>query len=281
MQIKRNPVIIKGTYDLHMEIGESGYARTDPLRWRVEGVRMPFSRLYLVKAGEGWLRTDGQTVVMRPGYAYFIPAGLPLSYGCDDYVEKLYFHVRLTKPDGYDLAEGLSCFAECPMEEGWLDRMIAFYQSDRWMDALALQGGLYEMLSRLLQQYPVKHQPIPLYSPLTEQTMRYVQEHLSVRLSSGEIAAALFVSQSALSRTFRQETGKTIRQYVEDMVFSKAQKQLLETDRSLGRISETLGFCDMFFFPRRFRQRYGEPPSVYRKRLQAESMLRLPVTEAY
>lgn len=278
MEMNRNPFIIRGIHELHMEIGEHGYVRADPLWWKKSGVCSPFSRLYLVTAGTGWLRIGEQICRLCPGYAYLVPAGLLFDFGCEDYIEKLYFHIYLTKPDGYDLAQGLSKVADWPMEDGWLERMTALYQSDRWLDAMELKSGIYDILIRLLAQYPEKNEPLPHYSPLVDQGMRYIREHLAARIGAGELAAALYVSESVLTRAFQQEVGKTVRQYGEDMVFAEAQRRLLETDEPLAVISDALGFCDQFYFSRRFRQRHGESPRSYRDRLRtAEGMLR-PIT---
>ena len=268
MEMSRNPIVTKGINDLHMEIGENGYVRTDPDWWRSTGVCSPFSRLYLVTAGEGWLKTAEQTCRLRPGRAYLVPAGLTFDHGCSDYVEKLYFHLYLTKPDGYDLTAHFARIEDIPVAWEELTAMVNRYAGHNRLDAFSLKSDIYRIMTGLLRRYPEKDEPLPQYSTLTEDTMRYIQEHLSVQITAAQIAAALFVSPTVLTRTFRREVGKTMRQYVEDMVFQAAQIQLTETNRPLSDISEQLGFCDAFYFSRRFHQRYGEPPSAYRKRLK-------------
>jgi AraC-like DNA-binding protein len=266
MKIERNSLIVKRINELRMEIGESGYAFTDPVAWQGRNIRMPFSRLYLVKTGGGWLRSGEQTITMQAGYAYFIPAGLLFDHGCDGPMEKLYFHVHLTKPDGYDLTEGISQFGICKIEEAWLDRMIACYYADDWLETVVLDAGIRHILVKMLQPFSKQLAAIPHYSPLVETAMRYAQEHLSAGIRTSEVATALAVSESKLMHQFRQERGQTLRQYIEDMVFAAALRQLLESDRTLDEICDALGFSDPYYFSRRFRQRYGEPPSVYREK---------------
>ena len=276
MESNRNALIVRGMQGLRMEISDHRYVRANAAWWKGRQVCSPYSRLYLIAGGDGWISQNDKQVRLQSEYAYFIPAGLTFDYGCDTMIEKLYFHIHLIKPDGYDLVQNAAHIAACPMEAGWLAHTMAIYQSSRWMDAVALQRCLYDVLVPLLEQYPAQNQPIPLYSNLTEQAMQYVQQHLSAHLPVHDMAAALFVSESTLTRTFRHETGRTIRQYAEDMLMTTAQKLLSETDRSLGDISEALGFRDRFYFSRRFRQRFNEPPSEYRKRLkQVESSLLL------
>lgn len=280
MEMNRNPYITKGINGLHMEIGEHGYVRTDPDAWRRAGVCSPFSRLYLVTGGEGWLKAGETVCRLLPGYAYLVPAGLTFSYGCGEYMEKLYFHIHLIKPDGYDMAMGLSRIEKLSVEAGQLAGMVRRYHSHSWLDALSLKSDIYGVVSALLRQYPEKDEVLPVLSPLTQRAVRYVQEHLSVRITAAQVAKEMFVSQTVLARLFRREMGKTLRQYVEDMVFQAAQIRLTETDWPLTEISEQLGFCDAFYFSRRFRQRYGEPPSEYRKRLKTAGQALLPFAES-
>ncbi len=59
----------------------------------------------------------------------------------------------------------------------------------------------------------------------------------AVHRSAGE-------SAGKRSRRFHQETGRTIHQYVEDMVFQAACKRLAVGSQPIGEISGGLGFCD-------------------------------------
>ena len=178
------------------------------------------------------------------------------------------------------MAMGLPRVEKMAITAQQLNGMVQRYHSSSWLDALSLKSDIYGIVSALLRQYPEKNDRLPTLSLLTEQAARYVQEHLSVRITAAQVAESLFVSQTVLSRRFRQEMGKTLHQYVEDMVFQAAQIRLTETDQSLAQISEELGFCDAFYFSRRFRQRYGDPPSAYRKRLKTASQALVPVVKA-
>ena len=49
-------------------------------------------------------------------------------------------------------------------------------------------------------------------------------------------------------------------------VFIQAKKLLANEQLSIAEISTRLGFCDQFYFSRRFKQKFGETPSSFRKR---------------
>lgn len=272
MHFEYNRELIENINRWNMEIDDSGFVYLSHDNWCSEAVCSPFSRVYLISDGEGQIDIGKERLLLRPGYAYFIPAGLTFSYGCADYLEKLYFHLRLVKPDGYDLACGLKFMAECPVERSLFENMLRRYRGNSWEDVLELEQEIRALTFRLLNQYDIMGKSVAAYSLLVEETMRYIHAHLSAGVTARQIAEALFVSEITLSRRFRQETGRTIHRYVEDMVFQAACKRLAVSSQPIGEISGELGFCDPFYFSRRFHQLYGEPPSRYRSRLQVQGL---------
>jgi AraC family transcriptional regulator len=81
-----------------------------------------------------------------------------------------------------------------------------------------------------------------------------------------EIAAVCDISSAHLRRAFKNTTGHTIHDYVEDVRLSKARALLSETDLPLKEISYRLGFAASSTFSSVFRKAQGETPSGYRCR---------------
>ena len=69
-----------------------------------------------------------------------------------------------------------------------------------------------------------------------------------------------------LANAFKKELGQSISNFIEEMVMSEAQSQLLYSNRSIREISEALGYSDQFYFSRRFKKCFSTTPSKYRKR---------------
>ena len=51
--------------------------------WNWKDVSSPFTRIYYVSAGEALLHLSDQTVILRPGRLYIIPAYTLHSYECN------------------------------------------------------------------------------------------------------------------------------------------------------------------------------------------------------
>jgi AraC family transcriptional regulator len=88
-----------------------------------------------------------------------------------------------------------------------------------------------------------------------------------------ELAQMIGVSRRHLSRAFRDATGRTIHQYVEESRFRKATEMLRDTDLLLKDIAFRLGFEHACSFSTAFRKFSGETPKDYRSRILYGSRL--------
>lgn len=66
-------------------------------------------------------------------------------------------------------------------------------------------------------------------------------------------------------RIFKQETGQTFVGYLSDYRLSEAESLLRRTNESVTTVARGCGFDNLSYFTRRFRAKYGMPPSAYRK----------------
>ena len=74
---------------------------------------------------EGWIRTPAGERALRAGYMYLIPSGLKFDYWCDGEMDKLYIHVALELPDGFDLLGGFADGLELELPECWAKNCCA------------------------------------------------------------------------------------------------------------------------------------------------------------
>lgn len=82
-----------------------------------------------------------------------------------------------------------------------------------------------------------------------------------------DIANELNVSYSTLRRTFRAQTGISMKDYQMAMRIQKAKDLLDNTDLSIKGVAAQLGFSSAFHFSNQFRKSVACPPSDWRARL--------------
>lgn len=93
----------------------------------------------------------------------------------------------------------------------------------------------------------------------------YVQEHMDSDVNMAVIANELNLSYTYFSKLFRQETGKSFSAYVVEVKMQRA-KEMLQSGKSIGEISDYLGYGTQQNFSRAFSNYWGGSPNSYRKK---------------
>lgn len=200
---------------------------------------------------------------MRAGYVYFIPPSVRFCCGCE-YMEKTFFHISLPTVEKYDFLLNRDRIYELPYPLDKQEELRTLLKSEDYLDIVRLGLLVSEAVLNFCTTYPEDGGKIKKYTPLTEKIIGYIEENLSVKLTVSEIARALFLSDSKIRNAFREEIGIPIGKYIDDMVFIKARQMLVDPQRSISSVSAELGFCDQFYFSRRFSERFGRSPSSFK-----------------
>jgi len=98
-----------------------------------------------------------------------------------------------------------------------------------------------------------------------EETLRYIDEHLTEDLSVGALAARCYFSRYHFMRLFREATGKTVHEHVRERRLMNAARLLMRGEAA-GRAAAASGFGDYSAFERAFRREFGCAPSRFRER---------------
>jgi DNA-binding response regulator len=92
----------------------------------------------------------------------------------------------------------------------------------------------------------------------------YIADNCNKKLSIKAIADQFGYSTNYLGQLYKKHTGMFVNEYVVKIKMEKA-VQLLEIPRnSVGDIAEALGYSDIAYFIKQFREYYGVTPKVYR-----------------
>lgn len=93
---------------------------------------------------------------------------------------------------------------------------------------------------------------------------QYVSLHLTRRITLDEVAEHLFMNPSYFSRLFKKETGETFIEYVNRVKVDRAKELLDQTNLSVAKIGETLGYDNHSYFIKMFKTVAGITPQEYR-----------------
>ena len=247
---------------IQLKIIDYGHAISS--EWVGNLITPPYARLYYILGGDPYIIDNDEQIPLLVGHCYLLPTGFSFRHSCRNSMEQLYFHVSLLDSNGADLLKNCNGLMEYEPDAKTLRRLIGLAQKDDIESALTLRQELYASLLTLIGKYGMRLESMN-YSKCVLLAIEYIRSHLSLQLGIQELAANSFVSESTLAKKFKSEVGMTIGNYIDDAIIFEAEQLLCKTELTVLEISERFGFCDQFYFSRRFKERFGETPQKYRK----------------
>jgi len=136
---------------------------------------------------------------------------------------------------------------------------------------------LYAILFKLTAQKrrekntPSKYIEVSAYSAPVRDTIRFLEDSYTKRLSLDDIVAQTPLKKSYFCSLFKKETTVTIFECLMIIRIRKAVELLTYTNMSLTQISTETGFVSITHFIRVFTRHVMIPPGQYRKHLKSQS----------
>ncbi len=101
-------------------------------------------------------------------------------------------------------------------------------------------------------------------SGIAEKIKAYIEEHYREDISRADIAAYVYVTPNYLSKLFRQETGFTLREYINQCRIREAKRLMATTSMSVGDVALEVGFDNLSYFSTVFKKACGVSPAAWR-----------------
>ncbi|MEK4906351.1 AraC family transcriptional regulator [Niallia circulans] len=98
------------------------------------------------------------------------------------------------------------------------------------------------------------------------EALTYIEEHYQLG-TLNELAGHLHQSTSSLSKNIKKATGYTFKELLQEKRLSEAKNLLETTDLPIKRIIEEVGYDNISYFYRIFKEKYGMTPKAFRLKL--------------
>jgi AraC-like DNA-binding protein/quercetin dioxygenase-like cupin family protein len=118
---------------------------------------------------------------------------------------------------------------------------------------------------------PSKYIEVSVYSAPVRDTIRFLEDNYTRRLSLDDIVAQTPLKKSYFCGLFKKETTVTIFECLMIIRIRKAVELLTYTDMPLAQISSETGFVSSTHFTRVFTKHVMIPPGQYKKHLKSQS----------
>lgn len=196
------------------------------------------------------------------GYEVYKGYGIQINY---DYIKSIFpliDHYEFVQPDGEVSREIVRT----------IYRIVDIYDNDKEYGHIAIKGLtdilMYVLLKKLLVRKKYVLQENEINNNKIVKIVNYIDQHYKENLSIQVLADHFYVSQSYLSRYFKQNFGTTIKEYIDSVRLEKAINDILHTNLSMTDIAYNNGFANPKSFNRIFKRIYKMTSHEYRKLLK-------------
>ncbi len=93
----------------------------------------------------------------------------------------------------------------------------------------------------------------------------FIKKNLTRAFGMEELCNACGISASYAGRLFKKHLRMTVTEYVNSEKLYYARELINNTGMNLTEIAEYLGYCDVFYFSKRFKRKFGISPSLLKK----------------
>lgn len=181
-----------------------------------------------------------------------------------------YVHFTLNKGELYDILINSSDFIYTTKYETYeniFKKLIKHYAIQSKTTAIIMQSLLLELIYVISQEAVANSTIIKTESEdlIIKSTIEYIKDNLTEDLSLHTIAKKMSFSPVYFHNRFRDVTGKTLHDFVEERRIRKAINLLQTTDYSLTRIAAECGFSSQSYFSSVFKRRMKTTPRNYIK----------------
>ena len=152
------------------------------------------------------------------------------------------------------------------------------YQENQFSGERRLEQEVERLYScqNIMEIIKVTEDNISEYEKFLEQSMsesrnevatvkKYIYQHYDEDLNLEMLAEKVYLSSGYLSFIFKKETGMNLNRFIRVFRMEKAKEFLCNTNMKVAQVSEKVGFANVSYFCRSFREYYGSSPESYRK----------------
>ena len=273
---------------IRFNIKNAAYLRFDRVS-EYQNIISPFSRMYLVTEGEGYILNQNEKTKLEAGYIYLIPSYAPCSYLFNQDLSHYYIHFSMNMENGlsiYGLFNIHNKFKATELDRALFARLLEInpdlplphhdpkvYQNKPWankkvvyrsMGHLMETVGIIEQLfSRFIQEESVSN--IPNYLNLhMQEILVYIQKNIANNIAIEELAQMACTSKDHFTRVFKSITGIAPCEFIIRKRIEKAQYLLLTSDLSQKQIIDEVGIKSVAYLCRIFKKYTNYTPEEYR-----------------
>ena len=151
------------------------------------------------------------------------------------------------------------------MEEHYV--LMETAKSDDYMRDMLINQHLSALLTLIMSEswHPEDQEEMPKKRSVLLSVKEYLDSNYALKISLDDLAEKFFINKYYLSKSFKEQYGVSVNNYLLSVRITKAKQLLRFSDKSIEQIGLECGLGQAHYFSSKFREIEGVPPSVYRE----------------
>jgi len=232
--------------------------------WREENVTIPHNKLYLVLDGSGEVQVNGRTIILKKNNAYLFPLNRSYTYRCDRRLKKFFIHFNFSLFSGTDIFELFEIKKFSMPLPSELFNAVHKFKFNHISDVITLRNELLQLISSFIGRQIPEKEEILRRDTRYESVLKYIDTHLSAKLSLRELAAQMHCAPPYFSARFKKDFKQNVSDFIHTRLVTRASTLLIYSDKKIKEISEELKFNNEFYFSRFIKKHTGATPRLFR-----------------
>ncbi|NQX66901.1 AraC family transcriptional regulator [Paenibacillus alba] len=240
--------------------------------WHVPRAAANNHILILMTGGEITYSVGDQSFTLKKGDLLFVPEGhIRSALNHSKRVHDMYVaHFRYAGTgDGLPLLAEPACRLTRPHNFDYIKQRFSsltqyWLQKSTYTQTLC-HSVLLEIIAIINEEAHTGAITHPKAHGITMQLKDYILHHYREQIDMKEMANYIGRTPNYISTVFRETTGQTITEYIQQIRIAAACDLLTGSQMSIGEISDFLGFCEQSYFNKVFKKVTGTMPSAYVK----------------
>lgn len=272
--------------------------------WGMEMDAGPFAQFHVVVRGQCWLKSDGDTRMLRSGDVAIFPLGgahwmaddpdsdktpgldvlrahgdnRPMFQGGAEGARLLCGHFEFDRTHTHPLIMELPPLMHIQEmsrhQPGWLETVTAFLVretdsqepgSDTVIDRLAEVLFIQALRAHLIETAPTTGFMAAVQDKRLNDALKVIHSLSDTDLTLSQIAKSAGMSRSTLAARFKETLGVPPMSYLTTWRMLRARELLRSPDFSLAEVAERVGYTSEAAFNRAFRREFDQTPGLFRR----------------
>lgn len=248
-----------------------------------------YSEVLFITKGSVTVTCNNKTAVLEKGdLCYIYPLQLHAVSKADDnpaeyavlkfdvhtinipqaYLSKFYdIFIRRSREEDFCIILKDICIDKTKMNS-LIQHIVNEFQQENEFYALQIQADIYTLLIEIARKIKKKNKPEDKKRTDTDfsfyHILEYIDSHSGEQLEIHKLADMCHMSYSHFAKLFRENYGRSCKEYITYIRLNKAQDLLLHTDYDLNYIALETGFFDCSHFIRTYKKWRGITPKQER-----------------